>query len=172
MSRAELLTRITIWITIAGYAIGAAHLISHRRQEWEPVARLAWTVGCLSLLVHVALAFHYYHGWSHTSAYRETARQTAEIFGMNWGGGLFINYVLISAWVIDVVWWWVWPDAYRRRPRSITAAWHGFLIFMFFNATVVFETGPLRWIGASLCAGLALLWWRQPQQSPGGGVRL
>jgi hypothetical protein len=29
---------------------------------------------------------------------------------------------------------------------------------MIFNATVVFKTGPLRWIGLGLCLWLALLW--------------
>jgi hypothetical protein len=41
----------------------------------------------------------------------------------------------------------------------VTAAWHVFMIFMFFNATVVFENGLLRWLGLFLCAGLSILWW-------------
>ncbi len=64
----------------------------------------------------------------------------------------------VLGWVIDVIWWWGWPEAYRRRPRLLTAIWHGFLIFIFFNATVVFGTGLLRWIGAGFCTGLLLLW--------------
>src|SRR5262245_23359862 len=135
MSKGELLLRITIWIALAGYALGAAHLITQRRRRWEFLARVAWTASCLCLLGHVALAFHFFHGWSQSSVYAETARQTADVFGINWGGGLFINYALILAWIIDVIWWWGWPDAYRSRPRLLTAIWHCFLIFIFFNAT-------------------------------------
>jgi hypothetical protein len=115
-------------------------------------------MGCVSLLAHVACAYHFYHNWSQAAAYRETARQTAEVTGLDWGGGLFINYALVIGWVVDVAWWWRGLDAYRNRPRWLVAAWQGFLIFMIFNATVVFKTGPLRWIGLGLCLGLVLLW--------------
>jgi hypothetical protein len=159
MSSGELLTRITIWLALAGYAIGAAvYLLSRGRRRWDVVARAAWTAGCIGLLVHVVCAYHFYHNWSQAAAYRETARQTAEVTGIEWGGGLFINYALIAGWVIDVAWWWRSLDAYRSRPRWLVAAWQGFLFFIIFNATVVFKTGPLRWIGLGLCLGLAFLW--------------
>lgn len=161
MSSGEILTRLTIWITIASYAAGAATLmLSQRRPRWESVARLAWTVGGVSLLGHVAFAYNFYYGWSQTAAYRDTARQTAEVVGLDWGGGLYINYVVLGAWLMDVSWWW-WRghDAYRRRPWPLVATWHGFLIFIVFNATVVFKTGPVRWLGLGVCLGLGLVWW-------------
>jgi len=159
MSKGELLTRITIWLALAGYTIGVSvYLLSRGRRSWDVVARMAWTAGCVSLLAHVAFAFHYYHNWSQAAAYRETARQTAEVTGIDWGGGLFINYALIAGWVLDAAWWWRDTDAYRNRPRWLVAAWQGFLIFIIFNATVVFKNGPQRWIGLSLCLWLAFLW--------------
>jgi hypothetical protein len=158
MNRGEILIRITIWITLIGYLVGAAYSVSRGRWKFQSVAKTAWTVGCLALLFHVALAFHYYHGWNHDSAYRETARQTAEVFGVDWGGGLFINYAMLGAWVIDVIWWWMWPVAFHRRPQLLTTMWQGFLLFIFFNATVVFGSGATRWIGLAICAGLSSLW--------------
>ena len=166
MSRGEFLTRFTIWVTLAGYAAGAALLAlsrknqSRERQSRERAARLVWTIGCMSLLALVACAFHFFLGWSQEAAYRETARQTAEVVGLYWGGGLYINYALMAGWVADVAWWWRGLGAYRRRPRALVALWQGFLMFMFFNATVVFKTGPLRFIGLFLCLALCLLWWR------------
>ena len=92
----EILTKVTIWITIAGYAAGAAAFaLSRERYKWDSAARLAWTVACVGLLAHVAFAFHFYHGWSHGAAYRDTARQTDEVVGLNWGGGLYVNYALL-----------------------------------------------------------------------------
>ena len=163
MSKGELLTRITIWLALAAYAIGASvYLLSRGRRSWDAMARMAWIIGCVSILIHVACAFHYYHDWSHAAAYRETARQTAEVTGFDWGGGLFINYALVAGWIIDVAWWRRGLDVYRNRPAWLSATWHGFLIFIIFNATVVFKTGALRWIGLGLCLWLAFLWLLAP----------
>ncbi len=120
---------------------------------------MAWTIGVIGLLAHAGAAYHFYHGWSHAAAYRETARQTAEVTGLDWGGGLFINYALIAGWMTDVAFWRLRGlDAYRNRPRWLMAAWQGFLFFIIFNATVVFKTGPPRWAGLGLCLWLILLW--------------
>jgi hypothetical protein len=161
MSGGETLTKITIWLAIAGYAAGAAAFaLSRGRNKWDSAARLAWTVACVSLLAHAACAFHFYHGWSHGAAYSDTARQTDEVFGLNWGGGLYVNYVLLIGWILDVsLWWRRGLDAYRRRPWALAVAWHGFLVFIVFNATVVFKTGPARWLGLCVCLGLCFVWW-------------
>jgi hypothetical protein len=160
MDKGALLTKITIWVAVAGYAAGAAAFaLSRRRIGWERAARLSWTVACAALLAHVACAFHFYHGWSHASAHLDTARQTNEVFGLNWGGGLYINYALLTGWALDVIWWWAAGlDAYRRRPWPLVAAWHGFLVFIFFNATVVFKSGPARWVGLGVCLGVCVAW--------------
>jgi len=161
MSNGELLTRITVWLALAAYATGAsAYLLSRGRRSWDAVARTAWTIGCAGILIHAACAFHFYHNWSQAAAYRETARQTAEVTGLDWGGGLFINYALIAGWIIDAAWWRRGLEVYRSRPPWLSVAWHGFLIFVIFNATVVFKNGPLRWIGLGLCLWLACLWLR------------
>jgi hypothetical protein len=156
----QLLTRSTIWISIAGYTIGCVvFALARGRVELERWARWAWTIGCAALLAHFAAAFNYYHAWSHHSAYVETARQTAEVFAINWGGGLFINYAVGSAWIADVAWWWVGGvGSYRRRPWVLTLIWHGFLIFILFNATVVFKEGLTRWVGLLVCLILCLSW--------------
>jgi len=39
-----------------------------------------------------------------------------------------------------------------------TVALHTFFFFVVFNATVVFESGAVRWMGLALCVGLASLW--------------
>ncbi len=59
---------------------------------------------------------------------------------------------------LDVLWWWGDPDSYGRRPGLLTAIWHAFLIFIIFNATVVFKTGLLRWLGVGLCLAVGLVW--------------
>jgi hypothetical protein len=161
MGGGELLTKITIWLSLAGYAAGAAAFaLSRRSVAWGRAARLSWTLACAALFAHVACAFHFYHGWSHSAAYLDTARQTDDVFGLDWGGGLLINYALLAFWAVDVGWWWLAGlDSYPRRPRALVAAWHGFLVFIIFNATAVFKSGPARWAGLGLCLWLCAAWW-------------
>jgi hypothetical protein len=162
MTNGELLTRVTIWIALCGYGIGAASLIvARKRPRLLKLARGAWTVGCLVYLAHVFCGFHYYHHWSHSAAYHETARQTAETVGLKFGAGLFVTYTFTVAWVSDVATWWARGlDSYLRRSRILLATWHAFMFFIVFNGTVVFESGPSRWLGLTLCLSLAGLWWR------------
>lgn len=160
MGGGEVLTTLTVWVALAGYFAGAgAYALSRGRRGWDRFARASWTVGCAALLAHVACAFHFKHGWSHAAAYRDTARQTSEVFRIDWGGGLYVNYALAALWVADVGWWWGRGlVAYRRRAWPLTAAWHAFLLFVVFNATVVFGEGFVRWAGLCLCVALGLAW--------------
>ena len=163
MGTGELLTRATIWVALCSCTLSAASgWVARKLPQWQSVARCAWTAGCAAYLAHVISAFNYYHDWSHTAAYRETARRTAEIFGLNWGGGLFVNYAFTIAWITDVIWWWK-PESYQRRPRFLVRAWHGLFLLMMFSATVVFETGLGRWFGLVLCLSMAFLWWSTDQ---------
>jgi hypothetical protein len=81
------------------------------------------------------------------------------VFAINWGGGLFINYAVATLWTADIASWWLAGlSSYRRRPWWLTLSWHGFLIFINFNATVVFKDGPARWIGLLVSLSLVLSW--------------
>ena len=169
MTRGELLTRLTVWLALCGYAAGAAMLLLARgRGHWLARARWAWTFGCLCFLAHVASAFAFYHGWSHAAAYEETARQTADRTGHHWGGGIFLSYLFSALWLGDVLWWWLAPSAFVRRSSRLTAAWQGFFFFMVFNGTVVFGKGPVRGFGVLISVGLAALCWntRRRAESP------
>ncbi len=160
MSSGEFLTRSTIWISILSYAVGCVvFAMASRQTQLDRWVRLAWTIGCAALILHFICAFQFFHSWSHESAYVDTARQTAAVFRINWGGGLFINYAVASLWLADVAWFWfAGVNSYRRRPWLLTLAWHSFLIFIIFNATVVFKGGMTRWIGLLVCLTLCLSW--------------
>lgn len=160
MSLGEFLTRITVWISIGAYSIGCVlFAIARGRLNIDRRARIAWTTGCATLLLHFIFAFHFFHAWSHAHAYADTARQTAEVFGINWGGGLYVNYAVAILWIADVTWWWLAGlGSYRGRPWLLTLIWHSFLIFIIFNATVVFGHGVVRWIGLPICLILCMSW--------------
>ena len=156
----ELLTRGTVWLALTLYVGGE---IVRRRSAANDAARRLNTLGCAAFVAHVACAFHFYHGWSHSAAHTDTARQTAELFGWNSGIGLYVNYLFAAVWLADAVWSWSAPG-YAARPAWITWTIRAFFWFMIFNGAVIFARGPLRGYGLLLSVALVAAWW--PQRYP------
>lgn len=144
-----LVLRLSIWIALVAWLAGpASALVGRRRARWQRAARWLWTVGCAAYLVHVAAAFQVVHGWSHAAAFAATARDTAAATSVESGFGLWLNYLFTAVWVADAAsWWWLGVPAYRRRSRWLEVGVYGFMTFMAFNATVVFEDGWVRVFG-------------------------
>jgi hypothetical protein len=163
MDTGELLTRWTVRVAMALMVLAlvlrwrAGGLRSRLAQ-----ARLAWTLGCLAFLLHVLCAFAFYHHWSHAAAFTATAEQTAALVGWKWGGGLYANYAFTLVWIADAAWWWRDPEGYEARPRWIERAVLGFLLFIAFNATVVFGQGLVRWLGLAATVLLVVFRLRAP----------
>jgi hypothetical protein len=66
------------------------------------------------------------------------------------GEGLYFSYLFTLLWTADVVWWWWAPQGRRRRPRWLSIALHGFMLFIVFNAAVIFAAGAMRWACVAL----------------------
>jgi len=155
----ELLLRGTIWLSLLAWVIA----------EWQRSldmqsgqgGRAAWTGGAISAVVHSALAFHLRHGWSHDAAYADTARQTAAVIGLDWGGGIFFNYAFLAVWTGDALWGHIAPGSFARRPRGVDRAVRAFLWFMFLNGAVVFTRGWMRALGAAAVLAVAAAWYRR-----------
>lgn len=159
MTTGVLFVHVTAWLAFAAYVGGS--LIGLR----TPASlrfRCVWLTGALLLLVHLLAAFHFIHGWSHAAAYADTARQTREVTGLDWGGGVYFNYALASLWLADAG---IQLAAPGRLPRPARVALAGFYAFMWFNAAVVFVHNPVRWVGAAAFAWLA---WRKWHPTSGG----
>ena len=154
MPLGELLTRWTVRFALAFYVASLA-----TRGFAPKSSRIAWTAGCLAYLLHVVAAFAYYHDWSHDQAYAFTAQQTNDVVGIDWGGGLYVNYWFTLVWIGDATWWWLNAERYLRRPCWLDGSVHGFLGFIAFNATVVFATGYSRWFGIAACGLLSVVWY-------------
>ncbi len=109
------------------------------------------------MLVHVLLSFHFRHYWSHDAAVIETARQTKELIGWDWGGGVWLNYLLVVVWLGDALWLNLAPAHYLFRAKWVTYAAQGYLAFMWFNATVVFGSWGARVFGVLVLVALCWL---------------
>lgn len=141
----------TIRLATVCYVVALAQLI--RRKP----ARNWWLAGCMLYLAHVVAAFHITYHWSHEIAVRETARQTEALFGLNWGGGVWFNYVFTAVWAADAAWWLLSPTSRDNRPAWLSRSIHIYLAWMFVNGAIVFPQGPTRWVAAALAGGLCLL---------------
>lgn len=160
---------VTLWTVRAAFGLYvlalAVRLASAPTSRGDRAFRLIWTAGCAAFVVHVACAFHFFHNWSHADAYRETARQTADLTGVASGFGLYLNYIFLLAWSVHAAWLWLRRDD-NPQLEWVALVLHAFLAFMWFNATVVFPTGPTRWAGVATFALLAVLLWRRRGGTP------
>lgn len=114
--------------------------------------RLAYTAGLAMCALHIAVAFHVGHAWSHRAAFDHV-----EAVG-GYGWGLYVNYLFAAVWLFDAGWCWVSLDGYRSRPRWVNRLIHGFMAFIVFNATVVFGP-PVTGVLCGIIFGMLTVEW-------------
>jgi hypothetical protein len=148
----------SIWASIVAWTAAECLRLSRRGPTPMSTARRLWAAGAACAAVHVTLAFHLRHAWSHASAVAETARQTDELVGFRFGGGVWVNYAFLAVWTADALWWGLSPASFARRPPALDAAVRLFLLFIVVNGAIVFAHGPVRVLGASSLAALAVAW--------------
>lgn len=137
-----------------------------RFNDW---LRITWTLGFVLFVAHVLSAFHFHHHWDHQAAINETASQTRETIGLEFGGGVYFNHLFMCVWGLHVVWLWTMSGAIRFRQLELAGLLY--LFFIAFNGTAIFKTGWLRASGVAamliLICGLLLRFNNQF----GGGVK-
>jgi hypothetical protein len=154
----DALVRGSVRLALLYYGIAACFMLTLRPSDWWPLssrARLAlafWCAAYAAYLIHLAMAFHYYHHWSHADA----VDHTREVSGV--GEGIYVSHLFTLLWGADVAYWLVLPAGYASRNAWIGWALHAFMIFIIFNGTVVYETGFIRWAGVALLTVLAIVW--------------
>ena len=128
----------TIWIALTLFVLGE-----------RPGAWRVSVAGLVLAFVHTALAMGGVHGWSHARATSATAVQTEAVYGLAWGGGVYVNYAFLAAWA-----WHVRRRARTQRPTLTDVLLRAFLFVVIFNASVVFASGWRRVLGVAICAVL------------------
>ena len=152
----------TIWMALAALAGGE---IGRRLDRGAGHRSRAWwlsAAGLLSLVLHMAIAIVHHHGGSHAAAVAETARQTERVYGVAWGGGVYVNYAFAALWAADL-WRWRRRSPWRPAARLVLRA---FILVIVFNGSVVFATGG-RPAGIALTIALLAAWtWPTLPPSP------
>jgi hypothetical protein len=156
----ENLTRNTVRLSLAWYAAALVLFMRLAPVDWQAatalgrLARWFWSWGVACFLVHLAMAFHFYHHWSHAHAF-ETTRQASGT-----GEGIYASYLFTWLWLGDAAWWWLSPSRYAARWPWLDRALHAFMLFLVFNGTVIFESGAIRWAGLLGFLTLLTCWLR------------
>jgi len=139
----------TVRASLVGYT--AALVASERRRaSWISVARVCWIWAAILFVIHVAVAFHFRHQWSHASAFESVRLASGD------GRGIFVSYAFTLLWIMDAGWWWFSPATYLNRSVWVSRGVHAFMGFIIFNGTVIFADGPSRWVGIVVTVGLVM----------------
>lgn len=154
----EDLTRDTVRLALGYYLVAVSLLLLNRPNSGSRARRLArccWTLAGVAFLVHLGMAEQYYDHWSHAQAIRRTQEATG------FGEGIFVSHLFTLLWWADILWWWWRPQSYAGRSAWLTLGLHGFMAFVIFCGTVVYETGWIRWAGVVMFVWLGgLVVWR------------
>ena len=152
------LVRGSVRLALLYYGIAACFMLTMGQRDWWPLSsrgRLArgfWCAAYAAYLIHLAMAFHYYHHWSHADA----VDHTRDVSGV--GEGIYVSHLFTLLWSADVAYWLFAPARYATRRAWIGKTLHAFMIFIIFNGTVVYETGFIRWAGVALLTVLSTAW--------------
>lgn len=160
---------ILLWsirISLLCYAGNLALLLTHQHVSMRRWINLA---GFLLIVIHVVAAYQS-HDWSHANAVEQTAADTEQTIGISFGAGIYFNHLFVILWLVDVIGDW---SRFKLSSRYRIAL-HGYLVLIAVNGTIVFETGPTRWIGivvVLLLCGVGLrCWGRAPPDSAQHGT--
>ncbi len=144
-----------------------AWLLTRGQAQSHWAIRVTWTFSFLLFLVHVLSSFHFIHHWSHREAYAATAKETARLMGVEFGGGVYFNYLFLAGWALHV--WFTWFPAAARGPvvRTFLQLILLYMLFIAFNGVVVFKSGWLRALGISATIAIAVtaIWSMMPTRS-------
>ena len=144
---ADDLVRYTVRVSFLYYALTVNLMLWLGPADWQAVSRpgrltrRSWMLAWAAYLVHLAFAFALYHHGSHS----EAVEHVREASGT--GEGIYVSHLFTLLWTVDVAWWQLRPLAYAARSSWFDRLLHAFMLFLWFNGTVVYETGPIRWAG-------------------------
>lgn len=85
----------TIRCSIACYVVAVGLQLRHRSPD--RLRKFVWAAGAVLCVIHVVTAMAAFHDFSHVDSMRHTAEVTARVVGLNWGGGVYVNYLFTGS---------------------------------------------------------------------------
>ena len=144
MTPADLVLYGTIWLGLLLFVVGqlGQRTIAGGGNTCACMPWL-WFGGAILCAIHMMLALGLRHGWSHQSSVEVTVAQTAAVYGVHWGAGIYFNYLFVAVWLAESAWWCINPKSFVSRPPVV----------------------------ASMARAFGLLWAWRPGAARGGVVR-
>jgi hypothetical protein len=150
LTRNTVRVSLLFWLPAVWLMLGLDAAAWRAETNAGKAVRLCWTLAWLAYLIHLAMAMHYYHGWSHANAVGHVERVSG------FGPGIFFSHLFTLLWTADVLRWWLDSAAYACRSVWIDRLLHAYMALIIFNGTVVYEAGFIRYAGILMFAVLAL----------------
>lgn len=157
----DAIARGSAWLVVAIYVVA---LILEFRRTCVHSRRMVWTLGAICLTAHMMWTIFAVHHGSLKEAYAHTAQKTQQFIGIPIGEGLYINFAMLGFWLADVTAWWIAP-AWTEIRRKFVWPMHAIFGFLFFNAAIVFASGPSRIFGIAAVI-VAVSAWLIPKAKP------
>ncbi|WP_182865913.1 hypothetical protein [Stieleria mannarensis] len=146
---------VPVWLALAGWFVGS---FARRRDAgvgnptWQTVYCFAWLFGSVMIAFHILASYGLAYGWSHEAAIEATAEESEQVTGIRAGWGVYVNFAFAAVWL-----------GYSTAMAISGRRWPGIdpIVFWFtaaiiVSATIVFETGAVRWISVAGIIGLMI----------------
>jgi hypothetical protein len=154
----DALLYLTVWVSLSLFAL--AEIARDRTvQSWP---REVSAAGLALMIVHILIAMGVRHGWQHAAAVAATAQQTNQVYGVEWGWGIYVNYLFVVTWGMAVPGFrgsGVPGFGVPEVPRFWVRTARVFFLVVIANATIVFAVGWRRVLGVAI-VGVLLYAWR------------
>ncbi|QEF97933.1 hypothetical protein Mal15_19790 [Stieleria maiorica] len=149
----DALIYVPVWLALVGWFVGSfarsgdSHVGNRARQR---VYCFAWLFGSVMITLHILASYGLAYGWSHAAAIAATAKESERVTGIRAGWGVYVNLAFAAIWM-----GYSTAMAIRgRRWQGIDRAVFWFTAAIVLSATVIFETGPVRWLSVAGFIGL------------------
>lgn len=113
-----------------------------------------WLAGAILMVVHIIASYGVVHGWSHAAAIEATRLESFKVTGINAGWGVYVNFAFAVSWLG----YSIFELMGKRLRLSLEVALLTFQILIIFSATIVFETGLIRWLAVVAFLGVTIQW--------------
>ena len=154
---------VTIWLALVALLLSELG----RRRNRQTGVTTYWAIVCSAIGVvftaaHILLALGVVYDWDHARAAAVTAQRAAVVYGVAWPFSLYVNYVFLTWWLADTLWWWRATPSFLTRSPLIEWAWRLTALTMVVNGAVIFASTAGRIAGVPLTAALLFVWWHSP----------
>lgn len=158
-----LLVRVSVWLACVAWFIGALCRISPPRlknrfpasssslTKLEATCAWSWLIGAALLSIHIVASYTFVYHWNHQAALAATAEDSFRVTGVRASWGVYVNFAFAAIWLS----YSLACLTGKRRHGWFDTAIYLFLAFIVACATILFETGTIRW--TATVAALILL---------------